>query len=402
MTTPPPRLRFQLVAATFARLVVNTAHRMVYPFLPDFSRGLGVPDAALTQMLSMRSALGMVSPFFGAIPDRLGRRTAMLIGLGVFCAALAAVGWLPIYPVFYAAVILIIVAKFIFDPALQAYLGDRTPYTRRGLVIAFTELGWSGAALAGIPLAGLLIAYTRDWRAAFLPLAGLGLVSGLALWRMIPRESSIANHPHAPRPDHWTAIWRSPRVLATMSVGLLISAANESLNVVYARWLERDFGLRVAERGLTLIVVGLAELAGEALVMWLADRLGKRRAIGFGLIVSAAAYLALPLLTRHLALALAGLFFVFIAFEFTVVAGIPLVTELVPEARGAVMSANVAFYAAGRMLGVWLGSYLFGLGFLWNGVAAAILNLATLGVIVVFVREGGMSTGGQNGRIDTP
>jgi predicted MFS family arabinose efflux permease len=99
------------------------------------------------------------------------------------------------------------------------------------------------------------------------------------------------------------------------------------------------------------------------------------------------AYLALPLLSSHLTLALAGLFFVFVAFEFTIVASIPLITELVPEARGAVMSANVAFHAAGRMLGVPLGSYLFGLGFLWNGVAASVLNLVTLGVIILFVRE---------------
>ena len=59
----------------------------------------------------------------------------------------------------------------------------------------------------------------------------------------------------------------------------------------------------------------------------------------------------------------------------------------VPEARGTVMSTNVAFYAAGRMLGVQIGSLLFPLGFIWNGVAASVLNLVTLGVIVLFVRE---------------
>jgi MFS transporter, DHA1 family, inner membrane transport protein len=386
-TTPPPRLRFQLVAATFARLVVNTAHRMIYPFLPDFSRGLGVPDAALIQLLSVRGALGMLSPFFGAIPDRLGRRTAMLIGLSIFCVALALVGWLPLYPVFYAAIVLVIFSKFIFDPALQAYLGDRTPYARRGLVIAFSEIGWSGAALVGIPLAGLFIAFRHDWRAPFLPLAGFGLIGGLVLWLAIPHDGPRATTANAPHPNWWAAVWRSPIVLAAMSVGLLISAANESLNAVYARWLERDFGLQVAERGLTLIVIGLAELAGEALVMWLADRWGKRKAIGIGLAASAVAYLALPLLAQKLVFALAGLFFVFITFEFTIVASIPLITELVPEARGTVMSTNVAFYAAGRMLGVQLSGWLFSVGFLWNGVAASLLNLVALGVIILFVRE---------------
>ncbi len=386
MTIPPPRLRFQLVAATFARLIVNTAHRMIYPFLPAFSRGLGVPLDSLNLLLTVRGALGMTSPFFGAIPDRLGRRHAMLIGTGLFCAALAAIAWRPAYPVFFVAVILVVITKFIFDPALQAYLGDRTPYAQRGLFIAFTELGWSGAALVGIPVAGFLIA-RGDWRSPFLPLAALGVISGLWLWLVIPRDAPTAAHRDAPRPNHLAAIWRNPAVLAAMSIGLLISAANENLNAVYGVWMERTFHLQVATLGLTTIAIGLAELAGEGLVMSLADRLGKRRAIGIGLAASAIAYLALPLLAFDLKFALAGLFFVFIAFEFTIVASIPLMTELVPEARGAVMSSNVAFHAAGRMLGVPLGVTMFHLGFQWNGVAAAVLNLVTLGVIILFVRE---------------
>ncbi len=162
-------LRVQLVVATLARAVMNTAHRMVYALLPALSRGLGVPLEALTGLLSLRGALGMASPLFGGLPDRYGRRHAMLIGVAVFCAGVALVGVWPSYYAFAAYLILVVVAKFIFDPALQTYLGDRTPYARRGLVIAFTEIGWSGAALVGIPLAGLLIA-RAGWRAPFLPL----------------------------------------------------------------------------------------------------------------------------------------------------------------------------------------------------------------------------------------
>ena len=35
-------LRTQIVAFTLARLVLNTGHRMVYPFLPAIARGVGV------------------------------------------------------------------------------------------------------------------------------------------------------------------------------------------------------------------------------------------------------------------------------------------------------------------------------------------------------------------------
>ena len=382
-----PRLRVQLVAATVARVILNTAHRMVYSFLPVLSRGLGVPLETLTTLLSLRGALGMTSPLFGGIPDRYGRRTAMLIGLAVFCIGVALPGLWPGPAPFVAFLLLVVVAKFIFDPALQAYLGDRTPYARRGLVIAFTEMGWSGAALVGIPLAGLLIA-RWDWRAPFLPLAGLGLAAGAALWFIIPSDAPVRGGPlaaaGAARPAR---IWLSPLVLAGLSLGLLLSTGNEALNVVYAAWLERSFGLSVAALGLSTTVIGVAELAGEGLVMGFADRLGKRRAIGVGLAVTAAAYLALPLIGSNLQLALAGLFVVYMAFEFTLVTTLPLMTELVPEARGRVMTANVAMLAAGRMLGALLGGWLLPLGFFWTGVASAATSLIALVVIIAFVRE---------------
>jgi predicted MFS family arabinose efflux permease len=381
-----PRLRTQLIAATFARVVINTAQRMVYPFLPVFSRGLGVPPETLTGLVALRGALGMAAPLFGGLPDRLGRRHAMLIGLGVFCAAVALVGVFPGLISFTLFLILVVGAKFVFDPALQAYLGDRTPYHRRGLVIALTEIGWSGAALVGIPLAGLLIARS-SWRAPFWPLLALGLAALAALWVSIPRDAPPPGQPRASGRDFLALVRRNPRILAALGLGLFASTANESLNVAYARWLEAGFGLSIAALGLSMTVIGLAELVGEGLVMGLADRLGKRRAIALGLVACALAYLALPFMNRSLNLALGGLFVVFVAFEYTLVASLPLMTEQAPEARGRIMSANVAFHSGGRMLGALLGAWLFPLGFVWNGAAAAGLNLVALALIVLFVRD---------------
>jgi predicted MFS family arabinose efflux permease len=379
-------LRVQLVVATLVRAVTNTGHRMVYPLLPVFSDGLGVPLSQLTGLISLRGALGMASPLFGGLPDRVGRRLAMLIGLALFCGSLALAGLVPGFVTFALFLILVVVAKFIFDPALQAYLGDRTPYARRGLVIAFTEIGWSGAALVGIPLAGLLIA-RAGWRAPFLPLAALGVIGGAVLWFVIPRDAPGPSHPRRSSAGHLALVWRNPVVIAGFLIGLLISTGNETFNVVYAAWLNDTFGLGVVELGLSATVIGLAELAGEGLVMLLADRLGKRRAIALGLAASAATYLAMPLAGGSLPLALAALFLVFIAFEFTIVASIPLMTELVPEARGRVMSTNVAFHSGGRMLGALLGGFLMPLGFIWNGLAATACSLLAAALVLLFVRE---------------
>jgi predicted MFS family arabinose efflux permease len=121
--------------------------------------------------------------------------------------------------------------------------------------------------------------------------------------------------------------------------------------------------------------------------MALADRLGKRRVIGFGLAASGAAYLALPFLAARLEYALAGLFFVYITFEFTIVATLPLITELAPEARSRVLSAAIASHASGRMVGALIGGYLFRVGFAWNAAMALALNVLALALLIGFVRE---------------
>jgi predicted MFS family arabinose efflux permease len=272
----------------------------------------------------------------------------------------------------------------VFDPALQAYLADRTPYSRRGLVIAVSEIGWSGGALVGIPLAGFAIA-RGGWQAPFVPLAALAVLAGVALWFLLPRDRPAAGA--AASPGHWGLVLRNPSVVAAMTLNLLMSMASENLNVVYGAWMEQSFALPLTALGLSTTVIGIAELAGEGLVMGLADRLGKRRVIGFGLVLSALAYAALPYISTRLEFALAGLFLVFITFEFTIVSAIPLMTELVPEARSRVLSATVAFHAGGRMAGALLGGWLFGLGFAWNGWAAALLNGLALALLLAFVRE---------------
>ena len=392
MTIQPhngPRLRVQLLAAVFARVVVNTAHRMPYAFLPVFSQGLGVSDEALIRLLSARGALGLASPLFGLIPDRLGRRRAMLLGLVIFCGGLLLVAAFPIYPIFFAAILCVLICKFIFDPALQAYLGDRVAYARRGLVIAISEFGWSGAVLVGMPLLGYLIRF-GDWRSPFLPLAGLGFLSGAGLWLFIGRDDpQTARSDKQKRTLRWLSLLRRPTIIATLSIGLVISAANDVFGAVYARWLKDSFNLTVAELGLTAIVIGVAELLGEGLVALLVDRMGKRRAVVAGLAVSAVAYgvLCLPEVTADLRLALVAIFFVFITFEFAIVASIPLVSELAPEARSSVFGLSGAFHAAGRMIGPLIASSAYQQGFVWNGAIAALLNLLWIPVILLFVKE---------------
>ena len=111
----------------------------------------------------------------------------MLLGLAIFISGAVLVLLLPTLPAFIIALILGMLGKYVFDPTMQAYLGDRIPYEQRGRVVAITEMGWSLSFILGIPIMGYLIS-RFGWRAPYPALALAGLLVFLALARLLPKD----------------------------------------------------------------------------------------------------------------------------------------------------------------------------------------------------------------------
>ncbi len=382
--TRPARLRSQIAAFTLTRTALNTGWRMVYPFLPTLARSVGVSLETMALAVTARSALSAISPVMGAVSDARGRKVTMLAGLAMFSGGLLLVLVWPTYWALFAALLLAGLGKITFDPAEQAYLGDRVAYEQRGLAIALTEIGWSTAYLFGVPVAAWLIA-RAGWRAPFPFLAGLAALAAVVLWRLLPDDAPA----QADRPSFSNGVrtvLAHPVALAGLAVGLLASSGNEVVNIVFGAWMENAFGLQIAALGAASAVIGVAELGGEGLVAGFADRLGKRRAVGIGLALNAAACLLLPLIGHTLVGALIGLFLLYLTFEFMLVSSLPLMTELVPGARATLMAGNYTALGAGRMLGALAGPLLFRAGMLANGAAAMLVDMAALVVLLLWVR----------------
>jgi predicted MFS family arabinose efflux permease len=377
-------LRLQVPVFTLTRVVLNTMHRMVYPFLAVFARGLGVDLAALGLAVTARSLLGSFGPFLAAVADSRGRKLGMLLGVGLFIAGTGIVVFWPTYPAFVLALVLSMLGKYVFDPSMQAYLGDRVPYQRRGRVLAITEFGWSLSFIIGVPVVGFLIA-RGGWMAPFPLFAVLGLAAFLVLAWMLPRDPDLA-------PDRAT-FWMNLRRVLTfapallgLSVNIAMSSANEVVNLVFGVWMEEAFGLQIAALGLASAVIGFSELGGETLSAGLTDRLGKTSAVALGLSLNSFAALLLPVVGKSVPGAFVGLFFFYITFEFSIVSAIPLMTEILPEARATLMAANVASHSMGRGIGALLAASFYTLGktIPWltgiqtNVVVAVLLNLLAL------------------------
>ena len=365
-------LAFDLVLTGGCRLVLNTARRFAYPFAPALSRAMGVPLTHITSMIAVNQASGLLALFFGPFADRLGYRFMMLLGLGMLAVGMLAAASLPFFAVVLMALFLAGLGKNVFDPAIQAYVGERVPYERRGLVIGLIETSWAASTLVGIPLVGLLIAW-RGWRTPFVVM-GLAAMAGMVLIAL--RLPPDGRHPARGigRTDlgkAWGRLFRDHTARSMLAVAFLVSMANDGIFVIYGAWLEQAFHLSVAQLGLGSSVIGVAELVGEFMTVGLADRMGKERALAMGIGLSIAGYLILPWTDLSLPLALAGLFALFIAVEFTFVTALSMATEILPDQRATMMSGMLAVAGLGRMAGAVTG------GFLWvsqGAVAVALLS----------------------------
>jgi len=375
------RLVLNIGVAALCRLILNTSRRFVYPFAPALSRGLGVPLTAITSLIALNWATGIMAVFIGPLTDRLGYRLMMIAGMVLLAGGLLVSGFFPWYAVVLVALFLAALGKAVFDPAVQAYISEQVPYRRRGLAIGFLEYSWAGSALLGIPALALVID-KFGWRSPFFLMGVLALLGIAALVVLIPR----ANKTHAGQdPDFslkaaWKGVMQEKTARGALVFVFLVSAANDNLFVVYGAWLEKSFGLSIVALGLGTGAIGLAELLGETVTATLADRIGLKRSVVTGLTSCIIFYVMLPFIGQTISMAFVNIFLIFAAFEFMIVTSVSMATELVPEARATMMATYMGAAGLGRVVGALIGGpvWLMG-GITATGAVSAILSALALG-----------------------
>jgi predicted MFS family arabinose efflux permease len=355
---PGRRLVVELGAAALARLFLNTARRFAYPFAPALARGLEVPLTEVTSLVAINQGSGLLSPLLGPLVDRWGPRAFMLMGLAALAIGMLVAAAVPMYGTVLVALAMAGFGKSCFDPAVQAYVGARVRWEQRGRAVGLMEFAWAGSSLVGIPLIGLAIEWL-GWRSPLFLIGGLALAGLVLLALLLPRIHVTSTGRALRVRDGWRLLLHRRASLGVLGYSLCFSMANDTVFVIYGAWLERDFHLPLAALGGATMAIGAAELAAEALTAALADRIGLARAAVGGVAVTAVAYLSMPLVARTLPLALGALFVAFLAFEFTVVTALGLITELMPDARGTMMGALGATSSSGRMFGALTGGYVW-------------------------------------------
>lgn len=369
---------------------MNMTRRFPYPFLPEIARQLSVPLSSVQSVTAVQSGMGVISPLFGPLSERYGRKRVMMAAMGSMAAASIVGALAPQFWLFAAVMIALGVGKIIFDPVLLAYLGDRIPYRRRGLAIGTSELSWAGSLIVAAPLAGFLLERSGI-QAVFIVLAVLFVVAIIGIALVVP-----ADHPEKGKAvtivtpwAAWGIIRRSPAALAALLYTFCVSVANETFFINYGAWMESTFALDLAQLGTVTTVIAAAEVLGEITVLSISDRIGKRRLALTGVMIASLGYIILPNLSFSLPLTLGMLFALFLGLETAIVAAIPLYTEILPDSRSVMMSGVIGGSSTGRLVGALLGGFLYTTlnNFVLGGAVSMVIGLVAFAAFWRYLHE---------------
>ncbi len=376
-TTPDPKLVFPMRAQVFlfavVRMIINVNTRMVYPFLNTFAKGLGVDLTAIALAMTVRSISGALSMFITPVADKHGRKTGMLLGVAIFILG-AVLMWIwPTLTTFFFSVSLTFLGMFVYLSSTQAYVGDHIRQNRRGTALGFIELGWGFSFIFGMPVLGWIMD-KYGWIAPFPFTAALGTLAFLLILVLVPNiKPPQVKTQNILRSIQ--AVLKIPVARYGLLMSLMLISSNEVINLVFGVWLEDSFGLKLAALGAASAVIGISEISGESLGGIISDRVGRKRSIIIGMGMMLLISILLPFLGGSKFAALVGLFFFYLSYEFTFVSTLPFMTELVPEARGTLLGANVACLSLGRMIGNLVAPFVFKLGFWANSLSAIVFVL---------------------------
>ena len=265
------RLLFLCLMAT------GIGNNMLFAILPPLARGLDVAEYWVGAIYTVSATLFMMmTPIWGALSDRRGRKPFIVFGLSafavstlVFAAAAWAgeSGWIP--PL--AAIFAMALARTLFgslgsatNPAAQAYVADRTSPEERTEALAGLTAAFGMGAVIGPTLAATFV----EWFGVaifMVMISALVAFGAIAVWRFLPEQSPPQAQSRPLNPLKQFAFAADPRLLGFVIYGCLIwitqslSLATLSFFIMDALQLDEAGGLQMSS-------IALAAGAGALII----------------------------------------------------------------------------------------------------------------------------------------
>lgn len=330
-------------------------------------------------------AYAFSAPIFGLISDRWGRKRILFMGTILFAIATALTGIAKTFTVLIIFRILSGIGAGMIEPIVYAVVGDNYPYEKRGRAIGIVTSALISASIIGVPLGGYISEWL-NWRWTFWLIAFLSILALVAIWISIPKDS-MKQRSKVPIKKSFkliSSIYSSSSVLIALLATLLYYGGLQGMFANLGLFYNLHYDLTSGQIGLILMVAGCGSVIGSILGGKLADRFGKRNTLLYSSMFVAFSVFLFSTMTKSLLMAFLLNIIWATVYGLGQTALTTLVSELNPNARGAIVSLNSSAMYIGSGLFTTIAAFLlYGGEFLWVGILCGLANIFVL--IATFV-----------------
>lgn len=371
MTAPTQPTRTEIPRGAIAGLALaafgsGLSLRVNDALLPRLAAEFAVTLGEASQVISAFAiAYGVSQLFFGPVGDRFGKYRVIAWAVAACAVSALLCALAPGFDALRLARIAAGATAAAIIPLAMAWIGDVVPYERRQPVLARFLIGQILGLSAGVAMGGVAADHL-GWRAPYVFIAGLFAVVSLALFafeRRLPAPARAMKAGEGPAlrrvGAEFSAVLAAPWARVILTLVFLEGLSLYGPFAFFAAHLHQGFGLSLTASGAVVMLYGAGGFVFALSSQHLVRRLGEA-----GLAASGGGLMTVSLLVIAFApawhWAIAGCFVLGLGFYMMHNTLQVHATQMLPERRGAAVSAFAACFFLGQSAGVGLGGLLVG------------------------------------------
>ncbi|RZG76546.1 MFS transporter [Acinetobacter sp. WCHAc060025] len=375
------KINFPLLALAIGAFAIGTTEFSPMGFLPQIAENLNIsiPTAG---MLITAYALGVMigAPIMTLWFGHFSRRKALMIAMSIFTIGNILAAIAPSYWGLMGARILTSLNHGVFFGIGSIVATSVVPKDKQASAVAMMFMGLTIANIGGVPLA-TWVGQNIGWRMAFAAIAGLGVITMLALWKALP-EGAVGQRPNVKA--ELQVLTRKPVVLALLTT-VMSAGAMFTLYTYIAPTLQNITHASPSFITMMLVLIGVGFSIGNHFGGKFADLSLTKTLTGFLLLLMTTMLLFPILAQTKMGAALALV--VWGAAAFAVVPPLQMrVMAVAHEAPGLASSVNIGAFNLGNAVGAAAGGAVLSMGMSYAAVSITGAVLTALALVLVLIQ----------------
>src|SRR5687768_6189181 len=269
-------LERNIVAVSGAMFLMGLGEELWKRFVPKYLEALGAPVLAIGLYGTVRDLLDGIYQYPGGwIADRHGRRTALLLFVGLATIGYAVYAIAPAWPAVFVGLVFVMAWSSMASPTLFAVVGDALPPGRRTMGFTVQSILRRVPIVIAPTLGGLLIAAHGVRGGVRIGLAVtivLSLATLAVAWRVrIPLIADAA-------PVDMRGVWRSlpPPLRRLLASDILVRTCEGLVDVFLVLYATNVVGIAPVQYGALVAVQMATAILVYIPAARMADRIGRK------------------------------------------------------------------------------------------------------------------------------